>query len=296
MVLFTDLKGLITTLEVLDSSKIKAIVAASIRPQYFGKLEKISKSLSIPFLIQPRTTENGYLSFKEKLIELESNFFFINSYSMILGQDLLQIPRIQALNIHYSLLPKNRGSNPIQWGIIKGDKYAGVTLHEVNKGIDTGPIIDQRKTPIFFQDTWLTISQRIDSLAKELISAYLTNDLHEKISSVSQKSVFEKNKRRSPNDGKIEWTMPVIDIYNLIRSLVSPLPGAFYIDGKKKVIIHEFKSINEVVELKYLKNLNDFSILKNITMVPKSGKKKFNDEDNHSENILLNAISKNKIF
>jgi len=259
MILFTDTKGLRLSLKTSAKKKIKAIIGASIRPQYFQDLKKIADQINVPFFIQPKPNNNEYLKFKKNLKKLNPNLFFINSYSMILREDLLKIPQIGTYNIHPAFLPKNRGSNPIQWSIINQDKFTGVTLHEVDKGIDSGPIIDKKKVRIYFNDTWISISEKIDKYIIELIQNNLNSIINKNYSkSYQNEKKATYNNRRRPNDGLINWTDPTIKIYNLIRALVCPLPGAYYFLDSKKKILDEFITINELIFLKYEQNYESF--------------------------------------
>ena len=253
MILFGDTLGINLILQTIDVNQVKAIVGASIRPQYLKELQRITKQNNIPFFIQPKSNEPEYKNFIKKLEVLKPNLFLINSYSMILKKQLLNIPKINTLNIHAGLLPKNRGCNPIQWGIINEDKYAGVSLHEVDEGIDTGAIIDQRKTLIKINDTWVSITERIHSLISELIQENHENIVNNRWASQPQddaKALY--NRRRKPKDGLIDWSLPTIAIYNLVRALIDPLPGAFYILNNKKIGLKNFKNIEEILHLKYI--------------------------------------------
>lgn len=258
LILFIDESSLKKTLFFFKNQTI-AIVGASIRAESHLAIKEAAKSLNIPFFIQPKSNEDQYTNFVKNLEALKPDLFFINSYSMILKKDLLSIPKIKTLNIHASILPKNRGCNPIQWGIINEDKYAGVSLHEVDEGIDTGSIIDQRKTLIKINDTWASITERINSLISELIKENMENIVNNRWVSKPQddtKALY--NRRRKPEDGLFDWSLPTITIYNLVRALVDPLPGAFYILNTKKIELKSFKSIKEILHLKYIHHKASF--------------------------------------
>jgi len=259
MILFVDTFGINLFLKTIDIKQVKAIVGASIRPQYLEELQRISNQINVPFFIHPKANDHEYANFIKKLNALKPDLFLINSYSMILKKDLLSIPKIKTLNIHRALLPKNRGCNPIQWGIINEDKYAGVSLHEVDEGIDTGAIIDQRKTLITINDTWVSINERINSLTSELILENLEKIVNNQWTSQIQddtKAIY--NRRRKPEDGFFDWSLPTIAIYNLVRALIDPLPGAFFVLKAKKIELKNFKSIEEILHLKYIHHKASF--------------------------------------
>ena len=252
IIIFTNHLLLNKTIKFFKNHVI-GIVGASIRPDSHLDLKKKADSLEIPFLIQPKSDTYEYGEFIRDISKLKPNLFFINSYSMIFKKDLLEIPNNGVLNIHSSLLPKNRGPNPIQWGIINGDKFAGVTLHLVDEGIDTGPIIDQLKTKININDTWVTLSNKILILMNKLLKKNIQNILKNNwISKPQNEAIATKNFRLNSKFPKINFSsMNDIQIYNLIRAQVKPLNGA-YLEKKNEKIF--FPNILKIKEIKKLRN------------------------------------------
>ena len=166
-----DTLGVTQLLSHVPRKYVYGIIGASIRTQYFDDLKKISIDTQVPFFIQPKFTSSIYKEFRSKIVETNVDIILVNSYSMIIRDDILSIPRMGSLNIHAGLLPRNRGCNPTQWAILKNEFRTGVTLHEIDSGIDTGPIVDQREIPIYIDDTWLDIRDRefkaIDDILKK---------------------------------------------------------------------------------------------------------------------------------
>ena len=286
IILFCDDSVIDETL-LTFSKYVVGIVAASIRPNSYEKLKQKSDELDIPFLIQPKSKSEKYNDFVKKIKMLTPDLILINSYSMILKNEILQIPR-KAINIHCSVLPKNRGCNPYQWGIINMDTYAGVTIHEVDKGIDTGKIISQKKIPVAFEDTWITLSKKVNKLSKELLienkNTILSLSWHSYEQNETQSSY---NKRRRPNDGEISWDYPSIRIYNMIRALVYPLPGTFFHIGNDKIEINEYKTINQVLILKYIYNPSVFQLSEDTYLIPKDEEKGLNKTNNSNSISFL---------
>ena len=268
LVLFSDSSLNDKTIKFFEKN-LAAIVAASIRPMSHKLLKEISDQQQVPFFIQPRPEEESYSNFINELKNLNPDLFFINSYSMILKKDLLKVPKSGTLNIHSSLLPKNRGANPLQWGIINQDDFAGVTLHEVDEGIDSGPILDQRKTKILMEDTWVSLSYRIKDLTYDLIEKNINQILSKNWNSIPQeKNHVTYNKRRNSKDGEINWSMPIIEIYNKIRALISPLPGAFYFLNSKKIRIDYFTSLYELIQMNYKFEKSKFTLNNEYSLIP----------------------------
>ncbi len=252
ILLFGDTCGLSMLLRILPSEVVCGIVAAGIRPQYHDEMKSIAHAINVPFAIQPLPDALDYANFVQWVRNVSPQLFLVNSYSMKLREDVLAIPEAGALNIHGALLPMYRGCNPTQWAIIRGEYRTGVTLHEMTVGIDEGSLVAQKEIPLFFEDTWRDAQQRIVIATEELLRDAVPDILSGSWSSVPQKECNAwYGKRRKPDDGFFRWEEPVVDIYNLIRSLVAPHPGAFYEDLEhRKVILDSWLSLNDVIAMK----------------------------------------------
>lgn len=239
VVLIGDDSGVAQLLRFISKEHITALIGASIRPQYHERLRAIASQTSSPLLVQPKWLTPAYDTFVEQLSELQPDLLWINSYSMIIRPDVLAIPKKGCLNIHGALLPKNRGSNPIQWAIINRQWETGVTLHEVDAGLDSGPIIDQISVPIALHHRWFDIRDQLIEATNQLIERNVATILSANWKAESQnekEATF--GKRRTADDGMFAWTDPLIDIFNKIRALLPPIPPAFYLDelGEKQFV------------------------------------------------------------
>jgi methionyl-tRNA formyltransferase len=140
---------------------------------------------------------------------------------------MLDIPKIFALNIHASLLPKYRGAAPINWAIIRGEKTTGVTVMQLIRKMDAGPILMQKRTTISQDDDSLTLEDKLRSLGAELLLEALKeikNGTY-KLTAQDEKKVLMAPKLKK-NDGCIDWNKPSGEVLNLIRGSL-PWPGAF---------------------------------------------------------------------
>jgi len=232
ILIFGDIPGIPQLLRVIPVEHLVGIVAAVIRPQYHAELAAIAETHQVPLLIQSRVDSTDYADFRAAVMQLKPDLLLVNSYSMILRQDVLGIARLGGINIHGALLPSYRGCNPTQWAILNGETATGVTMHEMSAGLDEGAIIDQRKVPLLFEDTWKAVSARIATATEELLSANLTDILsgtwHARQQDARRAGYW---RRRTAEDGLFDWSQPVVDIYNKIRALLPPIPPAFYIDA-----------------------------------------------------------------
>lgn len=251
-IIFGDNYGIPQLIKHVPKDIIKAIVVASIRQQYHVVAREIADSLHIPLIIQPKLNSLDYPEFVKQIKILKPNYIIVHSYSMKLHSDIIRIPQIAAVNIHAALLPQYRGPNPIQWALINDESETGVTIHYMTDDFDAGDIIAQKKVHIYFEDTWREILARINEATDDLLKDELQKlftQTNERIPQDITKA--RKWPRRTVDDGQIDWSSSILNIYNLIRALVKPHPGAFYEDGNKRKFINKYLSIPEVATLKY---------------------------------------------
>ena len=253
ILIFGDNIGIPQLLSHIPTENLVGIVCASIRPEYHNELLETAKSQGLPLLIQPLVTSPDYQMFGQMIGQLMPDLIFVNSYSMIIREDILAIPRFGGINIHGALLPKYRGCNPTQWAIMNGETSTGSTLHEITRGIDEGPIIAQKEVPLYFEDTWKSVYDRLAKATDDLVSTNLDTLLTGQWK-LKKQNGYDANycRRRTPDDSFFLWTDPVIDIYNKVRALLPPLPPAFYVNPKGiKVQIKEQLTPWEITSLKY---------------------------------------------
>ncbi len=202
-------------------------------------------------MVQPRVASPEYSRFVHSVTELAPDLILCDSYSMLLRPDILSVPRAGAVNVHGGLLPQYRGGNPIQWTIINDEAQAGATIHYMDEGFDSGFLIAQRQVPVLFTDTWRDVMRRIDVATNELLSEHTPAILSGRATAIPQdptQACYYRHRR--PADGSIDWSQSIRAIYNLIRALVAPLPGAFYGPCGAPVVVGDYLTIAEVAALK----------------------------------------------
>jgi methionyl-tRNA formyltransferase len=253
ILIFGDIFGIPQLLRHIPSEHIIGFVVASNRPQYHVAVDDIAKRMKLPLMIQPSPTSEYYANFKKMVAELSPDLIWANSYSMIIRDDLMCIAKICGINIHGALLPQYRGCNPTEWAIINGENETGVTLHEMSSSIDEGGIIDQKRTPLYFEDTWRSATDRVVVATDQLISDNLESILTRRWRTVPQDDAKARyHRRRSPDDGRFQWSQPVIEIYNIVRALVAPHPGASYIGKDGNIVtIDEYETPAALTSRKY---------------------------------------------
>ncbi len=149
------------------------------------------------------------------------------AFGQILPSELLSLPPYGCLNLHASLLPRWRGAAPIAAAILAGDEVTGVTLMQMDEGVDTGPILAQREEPIRPDDTTGSLTDRLARVAAELLMEVLPDYLAAKVRPVPQSEegvTYCRPLKKA--DGRLDWTRPAAELERRVRA-VNPWPGAF---------------------------------------------------------------------
>lgn len=166
----------------------------------------------------------------ECLRQFEADIFVVAAFGQILSKEILDMPRYGCVNIHASLLPKYRGAAPINWAIINGEKETGVTIMQMNEGVDTGDILTKKIVPIAPKETAETLFEKLAKAGAELIVETLPKLENGEITPVAQdESQSSHVKMMSKSLGKINWTSDAVQIERLVRGLNSwPSAYTFY--------------------------------------------------------------------
>jgi len=200
---------------------------------WFRSVLDLAKGHGIPVFTPESVNTPEWVS---RIRAWNPDLIFSFYYRNMIKEEILGVPRFGAFNMHGSLLPKYRGRVPINWAVLHGEKEAGVTLHYMVKRADAGDIVDQEAVPIGPKDTAqdvfrkavkaarLVLERRIDDLTKGTAPRRQQDE--------SQATYFGG---RKPEDGRIDWTQSADRIYNLIRAVTHPYPGAFTLAGGKKL-------------------------------------------------------------
>ncbi|MCD6280981.1 MAG: formyltransferase [Deltaproteobacteria bacterium] len=199
---------------------------------WYGSVRDFCRSHQLDYVEPEDPNTQEWIELVKKIAP---DIMFSFYYRKMLSQDLMSIPRLGSYNLHGSLLPQYRGRCPVNWVLINGEDVSGVTLHEMVEKPDAGPIVSQKAVSISFEDTALSLYKKLESAAKEMLDEVLPDmregNILKKPQALEDGSYFGG---RRPEDGRIDWGMPAKEIYNLIRAVTRPYPGAFgYIDSKK---------------------------------------------------------------
>lgn len=218
-------------IKVLDESKHNVLGAVTQPDKPKGRGHKMvappvkeyALEHDIP-VYQPNTLKNGEL--KEVLDELKPDIIVVAAYGKILPNYVIDYPKYGCINIHASLLPKYRGAAPIQYSVLNGDKKTGVTIMQMDYGLDTGDMIMVKETEIGEYETSGELFDRLAVLGGEALIEVLDVIEQGKVERVKQGDDFTYASMISKDMAKIDWNKSVNEISNLVRGM-NPWPLAF---------------------------------------------------------------------
>lgn len=174
----------------------------------------------------------------ERIAKLNADYLFSFYYRNLLSEALLATASKGAYNLHGSLLPAYRGRAPANWVLVNGESVTGVTLHRMVKRADAGAIVAQQPVAIERHDTALTLHGKLreaaSSLLRDTLPLLIQGKTTETPQDESKASVYG---RRTAADGKLDWKLPAEQLFNLVRAVTQPYPGAFCAVGEHKLIV-----------------------------------------------------------
>lgn len=172
----------------------------------------------------------------DELRELNADIFVTAAYGQILSQEIIDIPMYGIVNVHASLLPKYRGSSPIQTAILNGDEYTGVTIMQTEIGMDSGEVLGAKELKIDGKNCG-ELSKALAELGGQLLLDVLKKIENGTVDRIKQdEGAVVSCKKIKKEDAEIDWSKSADEIYNLIRALnPNPIAYATYNDQRIKV-------------------------------------------------------------
>ena len=232
----------IPSLEVLCDSPHEVIALLSMpdrprgrsRKPVWPETKKIATERGVPVL-QPQDLKTP--EFEETLKSLSPDLIAVVAYGKMLPTAMLDAPPFGCVNVHASLLPSYRGAAPINWAIAKGEKKTGVTIMQIDEGMDTGDILVQREVRIGDEETAEELSKRLSLEGAQLLLQTVNGIAKNEISPVKQDgNTATYAPRLSRKDGEVDWNRDAEEIKNLVRAM-TPWPCAHTTLGEKKLKI-----------------------------------------------------------
>jgi len=207
-------------------------------------------------------------SFKREVELLDFDFLLVSAYGKILPDWLLESPNIAPVNIHFSLLPKYRGASPIQTAILNSDKKTGVSIMQMIKGMDEGPVYSFHETEILRYENKIDLENKLTSLCIKNIASDLNNILQKKLTPIEQNnSKASYCKKINKLSGKIDFSKEnTADILQKHKAYIG-WPGLYFEKNNLVIKIHEleeYKDNNEDIETKAFRFLSHGLVVKTI--------------------------------
>jgi len=171
----------------------------------------------------------------EALRELAPDVILVVAYGALLRPDVLELPQLGCVNVHFSLLPRWRGAAPIERAIIAGDERTGVTTMLMDEGLDTGPILLQEADEIRPDDTTGTLRSRLADLGSALATRTLDSLAHGRVASRPQPDEGETYAAKiEPDDARLDPSQPAEVLERIVRAM-NPSPGAWISFRRKRL-------------------------------------------------------------
>ncbi len=228
--------------------QVAAVVTQPDKPKGRGKeiqmtpVKACAVSHGIPVFQPVKVKEKEAV---ETLQEYNADIFVVAAFGQILSEEILSMPKYGCVNIHASLLPRYRGAGPIQWAIINGEEKSGVTIMQMDKGLDTGDMLLKEEVAIEPKETGDSLHDKLAEAGARLIVEALAK--LERGELVPEKQKEEEScyaKRLQKSMGRIDWQQSAKKLDCLIRGLLS-WPGAYTVLRGKNLKIWEVEAIEE---------------------------------------------------
>ena len=181
---------------------------------------------------QPKSLRNDEAM--ELIKEIAPDCIVVAAYGKILPKAMLELPKYGCINVHGSLLPKYRGSAPIQWSVIHGEKETGVTILQMAEGVDTGDMLYQKAIPIGIDDTAESMFEKLSDLGGEMIVEALDLLEEGKLTPIKQDETLATHAPMLNKEiAVIDWNKSALEVHNLVRGLYSWPIAQTTLHGKK---------------------------------------------------------------
>ncbi|AVA34528.1 MAG: formyltransferase [Burkholderiaceae bacterium] len=208
---------------------------------WFRRVADTAAELNLSFIYGEDPTDPALA---EAVRAAKPDVIFSFYYRSMIPADLLAVAPQGAFNMHGSLLPKYRGRVPVNWAVLRGEEETGATLHAMEAKPDAGYIVDQTSVPILPDDTAGEVFEKVTVAAEQTLwralPAMMAGQTPKRPNVLSEGSYFSG---RKPEDGRIDFSQPAAAVYNLIRAVAPPYPGAFTDIGGRRFIVARARRI-----------------------------------------------------
>ena len=237
IVYLNGLRGMNVLEELLKHNYRNLIIFSG---NHFKELDKYKANNHLKIFYNKRINTNSHY---DKIKKFNPHLSIVAGYSQIFNKRLIELPKFGTINMHAGPLPKYRGGSPLNWQIINGERYIGVSLIKMAEGIDEGLILKKSRFFLKEDDDIATVHKKANTMFAKLLITLLKEIFNNKEKPVKQ---IEKHAQywhqRSELDGKINWSLMKSDqVHNLVRALTKPYNGAYTYLNSQKIIIYKSK-------------------------------------------------------
>ena len=220
------------------AARLAAVFTYRVEPPQEQYLEKILELAREHGADAYDVADTGQERFRNLLAGLDLDLLVAVKWRTMIPRGVIEAARGGLVVFHASLLPKYRGFAPVNWPLINGESETGVTMFYASDEVDSGDIIDQRARAITDEDDAGTI----DAWLNETVEQMLEENLPRIAAGTAERRPQDHSQAtyaiwREPEDGQIDWSQPTRTVFNLIRGLASPYPGAFSMLKGRKLFI-----------------------------------------------------------
>jgi methionyl-tRNA formyltransferase len=213
------------------------------RPVVFPPVKKLALERQIP-VMQPETFK--FSEVVNKLASFQPELIVVAAFGSILSQEVLSLPKFACLNVHPSLLPRHRGPSPVANTILCGDELTGVTIMVMDTGLDTGPILAQKKVGSSFMDTAGSLNSKLADVGAELLLETLPKWLGGEIKPHAQdESQATYSRLITSKDAEIDWHLSALELWRMVRAY-NPWPSCYTWCHGKRLKIHKALPLGNV--------------------------------------------------
>lgn len=231
----------------------------------FCDISDLAIQNNIPYLYVNNINDENGVSFIKKQ---NPDVIYCFGWSQLIKSEILEIPKLGVIGTHPAELPHNRGRHPIIWALVLGLEKTAASFFRMDEKADTGDIISQEIVPVYYDDYAIDLYNRIEDVECKLILKFT-----EELESGTNKPIIQHSgegnswRKRSRIDGLIDWRMSSRAIYNLVRALSRPYPGAEFIFNDEyvtvwrveEILTDEYKNIEPGKVIKFI-NEHDFYV------------------------------------
>ncbi|MCR5684654.1 MAG: methionyl-tRNA formyltransferase [Lachnospiraceae bacterium] len=227
-------------LGALTSSKhdVAAVVTQPDKPNargneiIFSPVKKLALEKNIPVLqpVKASAPESA-----DEIASYEPDIIVVAAYGQILKENILELPKYRCINVHASLLPRYRGASPIQWAVINGEEYSGISIMYMEKGLDTGAVILAKRLKLALDETAGSLHDRLGELAGPVLLEamdMIENGTADPVPQDESLATYVPVLKKS--DGELDFNLTSAELERRIRGL-NPWPGAYTCINKKMI-------------------------------------------------------------